>query len=123
MEELLVSINGKQCNGLDGRGGIYTKKAGQVIEQIHKTPFQAGCFDVMNIEVRYNVSTGGGFMGPVHFKEHLTIDTDIRGPGCCRLHCGPNRCAHALENGKCVDKYMRATVGRVLYPHHYGKEK
>lgn len=32
-------------------------------------------------------------------------------------------CAKNLAAGKCLDKFMRETIGTVLYPHHYAAQK
>ena len=33
------------------------------------------------------------------------------------------RCARNLQNGKCVDEFIRNTLGAILYPQHYAMEK
>ena len=33
------------------------------------------------------------------------------------------RCARNLKNGKCQDEFMRNTLGAILYPQHYAKDK
>lgn len=33
------------------------------------------------------------------------------------------RCLNNLKNGKCCDEFIRNTLGAILYPQHYGKQK
>ena len=33
------------------------------------------------------------------------------------------RCARNLKDGKCVDEFIRNTLGAILYPQHYAMEK
>lgn len=34
-----------------------------------------------------------------------------------------NRCARNLKNGKCRDEFIKNTLGAILYPQHYGKQR
>lgn len=33
------------------------------------------------------------------------------------------RCARYLRDGKCTDEFMRKTLGAILFPYYYGKQK
>ena len=33
------------------------------------------------------------------------------------------RCARNLQNGKCQDEFIKNTLGAILFPQHYGKQK
>lgn len=33
------------------------------------------------------------------------------------------RCARNLKNGKCQDEFIKNTLGAILFPQHYGKQK
>jgi hypothetical protein len=33
------------------------------------------------------------------------------------------RCARNLKNGKCLDEFIRNTLGVALFPEHYAKDK
>lgn len=50
-------------------------------------------------------------------------------PQCGKQNCPLNeedkikRCARNLRNGKCLDEFIRNTLGAVLFPEHYAKDK
>lgn len=51
--------------------------------------------------------------GPTHIKGTRTLC------GCA----DQSKCTQHLLAGKCTDKFMRNTIGKIICPHLYGKEK
>lgn len=50
-------------------------------------------------------------------------------PKCSKQNCKLDEaakikhCARNLKNGKCCDEFIRNTLGAILFPQHYGKQK
>lgn len=88
---------------------------------------------IKNLNLEYTESTGfGRAIGGNKRRRSLSIDGMFyfdQYPQCGKQNCNLDeeakikRCARNLKNGKCQDEFVRNTLGAILYPHHYAKDK
>lgn len=88
------------------------------------------CIKTLNLE--YTESTGFGRIIGNERRRSLSIDGMFyfdQYPQCGKQNCKLDekakikRCARNLKNGKCCDEYIKNTLGAILFPQHYGKQK
>lgn len=89
------------------------------------------CIKSLDLNYQDNVKFG---RIPGNSKRDRTLELDSMfyfdtTPMCGKPNCKLDntakikRCARNLKNGKCVDEFIRNTLGAVLYPQHYAKDK
>lgn len=112
---------------------IDTETAQKLLKAFENTPIpHRFCLGSLDIHTSYrnhitrpnthnnNYNTYFGLS--VNFNQHI---------GCpCAPHinnyspyCKVSDCAHNIATGKCRDEFMQKTVGAILYPQHYAKNK
>lgn len=115
-----------------------TEHASELIDALANTPVQnGGCFDTLIYRMSgpHGCCKAGTNHNTLFASSSINICTTHNGYTpftpcfkCVRDGKVPGAiphktCAHNLVAGKCVDEYMRNTVGAVLFPQFYGKEK
>lgn len=89
------------------------------------------CIKMLNLE--YNEHTRFGHaIGGHELRRSLSIDGMFyfdQYPQCGKPNCNLSeadkikRCARNLKNGQCRDEFIRNTLGAILFPQHYAKDK
>ena len=89
------------------------------------------CIKTLNLE--YSEHTGfGNVFGSNERRRSLSIDGMFyfdQYPQCGKKNCTLSeadkikRCARNFKNGQCCDEFIRNTLGAILYPQHYAKDK
>ena len=92
------------------------------------------CATTMSLEHRDTVNYGPN---PFHNRRSRSLEIsnifyfDYTTPKCERMKrsdytCTEQKmaiCCKNLKNGKCCDEFIRNTLGAILFPQHYGKQK
>ena len=125
-----IYLNGQQLQNPDTERAAIVPNAISLINIIQNTKLEhSACFDWCTAQIKYGVAKNHRGIDTRPLDQIMVIETyrhnsiaDIRG----RCGCAPytaKECAKSLASGKCVDEFMRETVGAVLYPQFYAKEK
>ena len=90
-----------------------------------------GCFDWCTAALRYDIAKNWRDQDTATFHKYIYITTycnetyrsiDHRAKCGCGTHSAED-CFKSLASGKCVDEFMRNTVGSVLWPEFYQDSK
>ena len=114
-----------------------TENVTELIDALTNTPINAGgCFDTLLYRLTGPQGCCRAGANPTLFQPasiNISTTYDGRAPftPCFKCVCDGNIpaqnphkiCPKNLMAGKCVDEYMRNTVGKILYPQFYAKVK
>ena len=109
-------------------GYVSPEQAQEIINQFktHK-PAKNACLTDLNITLEEWVYFGRPNGEHTHSLEISGMFYPNKMPQCAK--CIPSDiakikcCASNLQTGKCKDKFIKQTLGAILFPQHYGKKK
>lgn len=101
------------------------------LAQISPTQIQCPNFISARFEYYNDIFRGDKMPQPTYIKYtlHATFKYADDRAKCCQKYLLRNApqmtkmCAHNLRTGKCQDEFMRQTIGAIMFPKLYGKDK
>ena len=127
-----VFINGWMLRNPETGDAKRVRNGAELLNAIRDTQLpQGACFDWCTANITFNIAKNWRGFDTVIRERNIRISTycnETFGSVSHRGKCGcPTRqdedCVKALASGKCVDAFMRNTVGAALYPQFYVREK
>ena len=130
--KMRVFINGRMLCDPETGDAKCVRGGAKLMNAIRDTNLPRGaCFDWCTANIAFNIAKNWRGCDTAILERNICITTycnETFASVSHRAKCGcPTRrdedCVNALAAGKCVDKFMRNTVGAALWPELYGKRK